>query len=178
MIVPEEEHRITTIADLNRIVYGHQGAIILESPSGKTHIYQYCLPIKKDGFPEDVRFVYNIHVNNKEYPLSKDSYESLTRFYIGMIERDQFRVTHSSRFEEDTEVVKGARYLEKMRKNQHLFDTTPMKIYTCGICARCGHIVKDKKFSPKGYGKSCYYMIKKSKFFIENHLFDDVINEK
>lgn len=138
----ESSHQFTSSAMLNQYILGGRAVVTLESPQGKKHTYVYAIPRNSESFPPDVRFVYALHDGVKE-------------FYIGMIEMDQFRLTRNSRFLPDTEIVKGARYIEQLRHLQAFMDKSPMKIYHEGICARCGRKLVDPKSIERGFGPKC-----------------------
>lgn len=151
-LYPESSHTFTNSKDLNRYILGGNAIVTLESPKGKTHTYVYAIPRNSDNFPDDIRFIYALHNSTKQ-------------FYIGMIERDKFRLTYNSRFLPDTEIVKGAKYIENMRHSQLFLSKSPMKIYHLGRCARCGRKLIDTKSIESGFGPKC---IKKLKVAYQN----------
>lgn len=138
----ESSHRFTDSSLLNQYIYGGRAVVTLESPSGQKHTYVYAIPKNSESFPPDVRFVYALHDGVKE-------------FYIGMIEMDKFRLTRNSRFLPDTDIVKGAQYIENLRHAQTFLDKSPMKIYHEGICSRCGRKLIDPKSIERGFGPKC-----------------------
>lgn len=115
-LYPESSHIFTISESLNRYILGGKAIVTLESPGGKQHTYVYAIPRNSESFPDDVRFVYALHDDKKE-------------FYIGMLEQDKFRLTRNSRFLPDTEIVRGAKYIEKLRHSQMFLSNSPMKIY-------------------------------------------------
>jgi hypothetical protein len=141
-LYPESAHTFESSEDLNRYLLGGKAVVTLEAPTGKSHTYVYARPKNYESFPEDVRFVYALHDQSKE-------------FYIGMIEMDRFRLTRNSRFLPDTEIVRGAYYIESMRHHQYFLETSPMKIYHEGTCARCGRQLLDEKSRKIGFGPKC-----------------------
>ena len=72
-----------------------------------------------------------------------------------MLELGKFRLTRNSRFLEDTDIVKGAKYIMRMSNDDSLCHTTPMKLYHEGMCARCGRRLLDSKSKKIGYGYKC-----------------------
>lgn len=128
--------------DICRYIEGGRGIVRLEAPSGNYHNYAFLRPREPSEFPVDVVFVYTVHDDGKQH-------------YIGMVERSQFRLTKHSRYLDDNEIVKGARYIVRMAHNQFLCNTTPMKLYNWGICCRCGRPLHDIKWRYKGIGKKC-----------------------
>lgn len=138
----ESSHQFTNSEMLNQYIMGGRAVVTLESPQGKKHTYVYATPRNSESFPPDVRFVYALHGGVKE-------------FYIGMIEMGRFRLTRNSRFVSDTEIVKGARYIEDLRSSQAFLDKSPMKIYHEGICSRCGRKLIDPKSIERGFGPKC-----------------------
>lgn len=138
----ESSHQFTNSEMLNKYIMGGRAVVTLESPQGKKHTYVYAIPRNSDSFPPDIRFVYALHDGVKE-------------FYIGMIEMGRFRLTRNSRFHPDTEIVKGAKYIEDLRTSQVFLDKSPMKIYHEGICARCGRKLTDPKSIERGFGSKC-----------------------
>lgn len=142
-LYPNSSHEFTDSKILNDYLLGGNAVVVLEAPSGKKHTYKYSRPKNADSFPDDVRFVYALHDQVKE-------------LYIGMIELDKFRLTKHSRFLTDTEIVKGANYIENLRHNQEFMDKSPMKIYHMGTCSRCGRELTDEKSIMRGFGPKCY----------------------
>lgn len=146
-IYPEFSHQFKDSSLLNNYILGGHAVVTLESPSGTKHTYVYAIPKNSESFPEDVRFVYALHDGKKE-------------LYIGMIELNKFRLTRNSRFLPDTDIVKGAFYIENMRKTQAFLDKSPMKIYHEGVCARCGRKLSDEKSKEIGFGPKCKKRLK------------------
>lgn len=146
-IYPESSHEFTDSSLLNTYILGGRGVVTLESPGGKKHSYVYETPMNSESFPEDVRFVYALH-------------DGIKKFYIGMIELDSFRLTRNSRFLPDTEIVKGARYIENLRHSQNFLSRSPMKIYHQGVCARCGRKLTSHKSIVTGFGRKCKKIIR------------------
>ena len=149
----EELNVFTDSNILNTYLYGGDAVVTLESPSGTKHTYVYSKPKDSDSFPIDTRFVYCLH--------------GTKRFYLGMIDQDRFRLTRNSRFTEDTDIVKGAKYIENLRKNQVFLDSSPMKIYHNFRCARCHRLLTDEKAIKLGYGKKCYKKLLNQTLFSE-----------
>lgn len=143
----ESSHIFTDSNLLNQYIMGGQAVVTLESPKGTKHTYVYAVPKNSESFPSDVRFVYALHDGKKQ-------------LYIGMIELDKFRLTKNSRFLPDTDIVKGATYIEHMRHDQNFIEKSPMKIYHEGICARCGRQLKDEKSIAIGFGRKCMKRLK------------------
>ena len=149
----QEDFKITDSEKLQMFISGGKGVIILVAPSGKSHTYQFCKPQNKLNFPEDVIFVYCIHED--------------TRFYLGTIERGKFRLTRNSRFENDTEVVKGAYYIVKMSKNPELLKNSKMRVYHNGRCAKCGRELSSEKAVEFGIGPKCLKRVKNVMNYVE-----------
>lgn len=145
-IYHESSYRFTDSNDLNNYIMGGRAVVTLEAPSGIKHTYMYAVPRNSDSFPPDIRFIYALH-DTKE-------------LYIGMIEMGKFRLTRNSRFLSDTDIVKGANYIEHMRYSQAFLDKSPMKIYHEGVCARCGRKLQDSKSIKLGFGPKCKKMLK------------------
>lgn len=139
---PESSRQFTTSKDIVNYMYGGKGIMNLTAPSGAHHFYMFQKPADRDAFPDDVVFVYAIHNFEK-------------KFYIGMIENGQFRLTRNSRFLPDTDIVKGAHYIMKMSRYQSLVEATPMKLYHMGMCARCGRELTREKSILTGIGPKC-----------------------
>lgn len=137
---------------IHRYIHAGKGELILQSPSGKAHKYLFLSPMNTADFSEDTIFVYCIH-NDK-------------RFYLGMLQDTEpwFRRTSRSAFGEDTEAVKGARYIAKMANNQELVDNTPMKLYQSGRCCKCGRKLSVPSEISAGIGRKC---LRKYNQFIE-----------
>ena len=136
-----DRYPITSREALYNCVYGGKGYICLVAPTMKAHSYRFNKPRNKDDFPDDVIFVSVLH---------ERSY-----FYIGMIENGKFRRTKNSRFEEDNESVKGARYILKLLDDPGLFHKTAMRMYHHGKCAVCGRKLTSGKYISLGVGPKC-----------------------
>lgn len=139
----ENTTQIKNTTILKEYMYGGKGVIELVSPSGKKHDYLFAKPTKINFFPDDVIFVYALH-------------EDRTLFYVGMLEKGCFKITKSSRFLPDTEIVRGAEYIIKLAEVPGLIEIYKMKVYNLGMCARCGRPLKGEKQLLKGYGNKCY----------------------
>lgn len=134
---------LTNSKVINRYIRAGKGELVLQGPSGKAHKYAFLSPKDSTNFPEDTIFVYAIHENKK--------------FYLGMLQESEpwFRRTAKSAFGEDTEAVKGARYICKMANKQDLVDKTPMKLYSSGKCCKCGRPLTAPSELHEGIGKKC-----------------------
>lgn len=138
----DEKYRITDSKMLKEYIHGTQAYLTLVGPSGTAHMYLFARPRNADDFPADIRFIYAVHEN--------------TKFYLGMLEGMKFRCTRNSRFAEDCEVVKGAKYIVNLAKSQPLLTWTTMKLYQSGKCARCGRALDSEFGLIHGFGKSCW----------------------
>lgn len=129
-----------------RYLHAGKGEVTLVSPrSWKAHSYRFLKPTDEKEFPEDTIFVYVIHEGRK--------------MYLGMLQGREFRRTSKSSFNEDTEAMKGARFIVKMSWNQELVDSKGMLLYHSGDCCYCGrHLIQPKTLAA-GIGKKClkYY---------------------
>lgn len=139
---PNEALRIHDAEMLSEFIHGSQAQLVLVGPAGTAHCYRFARPRNVNDFPPDVRFVFAIHEDKK--------------FYLGMLEEDKFRCTQNSRFDEDCDVVKGAKYIVKLSHNQNLLTWTAMKLYQSGKCARCGRPLNSEFGILHGFGKSCW----------------------
>lgn len=135
-------HQMTDRNIIHRYIIGGRGIVTLEAPSGKSHTYAFKRPLNASEFPDDVIFVYAVHDKEK-------------LFYIGMMEGLNFRLTHNSRFLEDTEIVRGAQYIVKMASYNDLASRSKMKLYHEGICCRCGRPLTSEKSVEQGAGPKC-----------------------
>lgn len=151
----------TSQESLYKYLYGGRGIVTLESPSGEKHTYSYEKPLNEEQFPEDVFFVYTIHTD-----LLDDGSLQYRKFYLGMIENDDFRMTRNSRFGRNTPVMRGAFYIENLRKYQHFLDDSKMKIYHEGVCGLCGSKIWSEKSMECGFGRKCRKEFKLPEFHI------------
>ena len=129
-----------------RYLHGGAGTVTLANPNTwKAHSYAFLKPVNERDFPEDTIFVYVIHDNR--------------RIYLGLLSGSEFRLTAKSTFGEDTEAVKGARYIVKMANRQDLVDKRLMNLYHSGKCCICGRPLSGNKSLDSGIGKkcTCYY---------------------
>lgn len=141
----EFAHVLDTSEKIRNYIFGGQGIVTLLSPSGISHTYVIKHPNERDQFPDDVYFVYALHENEK-------------LFYIGMIENEVFRLTRSSRFLYDSDIVKGARYIMKMAHDDKYL--SKMRLIHCGVCSRCGRPLTSVKSRITGIGPKCSKKLK------------------
>lgn len=146
---PESRHRLEEPIVIRQYLYAGKGIVTLESPTGKSHTYLFQKPKNGSTFPEDVRFVYAVHDNEK-------------LFYVGMIEDGTFRLTRNSRFLPDTEIVKGARYIWDMAHFKKIKE--PMTLYHEGMCGRCGRQLTQESSLESGIGKKCQKIINENAY--------------
>lgn len=128
---------------INRYIHAGKGELVLRAPSGVAHKYAFLEPNNKQDFPEGTIFVYIFH-NDKKY-------------YLGMVPYGEtlFRRTAKSSFNEDTDAMKGARFIVRMANDQGLVDRTPMKLYQSGKCCKCGRPLTADDGVAEGIGKKC-----------------------
>ena len=159
-LFPEYSTTFTSQENLYQYLYGGQAIVTLESPSGVKHTYSYEAPINRNSFPDDVRFVYAVHFEDDD--LHSREYK---KFYLGMIENDDFRMTRNSRFTYNSPIMKGAFYIEKMRKSQEFLAQSSMSIYHNGTCGMCGSKITAGKSLMRGFGRTCYKKFQLPGFF-------------
>lgn len=137
----EYSAKLTTCEDIKEYCMGGRAVVTLLSPATKVHhTYYFLKPRNEDVFPDDVRFVYAVHAEQK-------------LFYLGMIEQDKFRLTRASRFDNHTDIVKGARYIMRMMADSRTLDR--MELYHEGICSVCGRALTNPKSLKSGIGPKC-----------------------
>lgn len=141
-IYPENAEVMKDRDIINNYIHGGRGIVDLISPSDNKHTYAFLKPKNPSIFPDDVVFVYAYHEYSK-------------LFYIGMIEDGKFRLTRHSRFLVDTEIVKGAIYINKMATIPEFAEKSQMTLKHLGMCARCGRPLSDEKSLKEGIGKKC-----------------------
>lgn len=137
---PESSTKLEGCEAIRNYIYGGRGIVTLKAPSGKQHTYAFWKPTDDKSFPDDIRFVYAIH-------------DGVKKFYIGMIEQGEFRLTNNSRFLPDTEIVKGARYIMRMATVENM--VTPMELWHEGMCCFCGRKLTSEKSLSTGIGPKC-----------------------
>lgn len=137
---------------IDRYLRAGKGEVILQAPSGTAHKYLFAYPKQKEDFPEGTIFIYALHNDRK--------------FYLGMLsdDGDGFRRTARSYFNEDTDIVKGAKYITRMSKDQNLVDKTVMRLYQSGRCCRCGRELEDDESIQAGIGKKCLKKLQAADF--------------
>lgn len=138
----KEKQLMTDSKVIYRYLHGGKGEVTLVSPrSYKAHSYRFMKPANERDFPEDTIFVYVLHEGR--------------RMYLGMLSGSDFRRTAKSTFNEDTEAVKGARYIVKMASRQDIVDAKQMLLYHSGRCCCCGRLLNSDKALVEGIGKKC-----------------------
>lgn len=146
-IVGKENYQMTDSATIYRYLHGGKGEVTLVNPiTLKGHSYRFIKPSNEKDFPEGTIFVYVLHEDRQ--------------MYLGMLVGPEFRMTARSTFGEDTEAVKGARYIVKMSTNQHVADDERMQLYHAGKCCYCGRKLESTKALLEGIGRRCkqYYL--------------------
>lgn len=137
----DKAYRIQDAEVLKRYIHSKHGVLTLTDPTETvSHSYLFKLP-NTNNFPPDVCFAYCIHED--------------TLFYLGMVEQGTFRLTERSRFDADTDIVKGAAYIVKMAYKPGLAEKSPMILTHSGHCAKCGRALTSAKAIHNGFGKRC-----------------------
>lgn len=156
-------HRLTDSAYIYRCIHAGKGKLYLvNSQTMKAHKYWFRRPVNVDEFPADTIFVYVFHDDSRW--LYKSTY------YLGKIgQTGLFQLTRGSRFEPDTEAVRGAQYLAKMSLSQDLVDAGKMHVYHDCKCCKCGRKLKGDWAVENGIGKKC---LKKYEQFISTGSWD------
>lgn len=131
---------------ISRYIRAGKGDVVLRAPSGVAHRYAFLEPKNTKDFPEGTIFVYVYHDDHK--------------YYLGMLDiitedNIAFRRTAKSVFGEDTDAVRGARFIVKMAISQDLVDRTPMTLYQSGRCCKCGRPLTTDEGFKNGIGKKC-----------------------
>ena len=138
----KQDRLMTSSSVIQRYLTAGRGEVTLVSPrSMKAHKYAFSSPRNKEDFPDNTIFVYVFHENHK--------------FYLGMYDRFGFRLTRNSHFGEDTEAVKGARYIVRMAEDQKLVDRKAMLLYHSGKCCKCGRKLDSFDALKEGIGRKC-----------------------
>lgn len=161
-IFPEQSIIFTSQKTLYRYLYGGHAIVTLSSPSGVKHVYSYEAPINRHQFPDDVIFVYAVHFEDDDLNNCE-----CKKFYLGMIENDNFRMTRNSRFLYESPIIQGVFYIEKLRKSQEFLSQSRMTISHNGTCARCGSKISSDKSRIQGFGRACYKKFKIPDFAID-----------
>lgn len=157
-LYPELSKDFTDSKVLLDYLNGGKAVVRLEAPSGKSHTYLYKRPENPGEFPNDVRFVYAVHNETQ-------------LFYLGMVENGRFRLTRNSRYAPDTDIIRGAYYIQRLANEQSLLDESPMKIYHLGTCAKCGRKLESEEARNIGFGRKCLVRYKKDDM-LDNLPFD------
>jgi len=138
----KERMKMTNSGTIYRYIHAGKGEVTLVAPTTlKAHSYSFECPANAKQFPENTIFVYVLHNGHK--------------MYLGMLDGSGFRLTNKSSFTDDTESVKGARYIVKMSNRQDLVDKGLMHLYHSGRCCKCGRPLESDKAMKLGIGKCC-----------------------
>lgn len=138
----KEKWLMTDCNTIYRYIHGRHGEVTLVSPrTHKAHTYYFCPPSNARDFPEDTIFGYVLHDGHK--------------IYLGMLDGSGFRRTRNSSLSEDTEAMKGIRYIVKMANRQDIVDSKAMLLYHSGKCCMCGRSLETKHALELGIGKKC-----------------------
>ena len=138
----KEKQLMTDASAIYRYIHAAEGEVTLVSPrTMKAHAYVFAEPKNKRDFPEDTIFVYALHNGHK--------------MYLGLMDGSGFRRTQKSNFSEDTEIMKGARYIVKMASRQDVVNQKAMLLYHSGKCCMCGRKLDSDKALAQGIGSKC-----------------------
>lgn len=138
----KERMKMTESETIYRYIHAGKGEVTLVSPQSlKAHSYSFEQPTNPAQFPENTIFVYVLHNGHK--------------MYLGMLDGSGFKMTRGSSFGEDTESVKGARYIVKMANRQDVVDKDLMHLYHSGKCCMCGRTLESDKAMKRGIGRCC-----------------------
>ena len=138
----KDEMLMTDSKVIYRYLHGGKGVVTLVNPTTfKAHTYKFLKPANDRQFPEDTIFVYVMHEGR--------------RHYLGMLTGSDLRRTAKSSYNEDTEAMKGARYIVKMSNRQDMVDTKMMHLYHSGRCCYCGKPLSAEWGMSQGIGKKC-----------------------
>lgn len=142
---PDDRHRLSTKEEIRNYLEGGCGVVTLHSPTGVYRTYSFRKPhdaiFADDDFYRHTLFVY-----------AKTS--SGTWMYVGMYNRNCFRLTEASRYGTNHPIVKGARYLVRMM-NSDVAASGPMILYHEGVCSVCGRRLTSPKSIMLGVGPTC-----------------------
>lgn len=137
----KSERLMTDSQIIHRYIHGGKGVVTLVNPNSlNAHSYSFQSP-RGDDFPDDTIFVYAIHEGK--------------RFYLGQLNDNTFRLTQGSSFGNNTESVRGARYIVRMSIDQELVSSERMQLYHSGKCCVCGRKLKTPSTLRSGIGKVC-----------------------
>lgn len=138
----KDRQKMTDSQTIYRYIHAGKGEVTLVSPQSlKAHSYVFSTPRNANEFPENTIFVYVLHNGHK--------------IYLGMLDGSGFRLTPKSSFGEDTEAVRGARYIIKMANRQDVVDKDLMHLYHSGRCCYCGRTLESDKAMKRGIGRCC-----------------------
>lgn len=145
-----EEHLMLDAKAIYRYIHAGQGEVTLVAPKSlHAHTYRFESPKNKAQFAPGTIFVYVLHDEHK--------------LYLGILDEELgVRLTRQSTFGEDTEAVKGAKYIVKMALRQDLVDKKAMHLYHSGRCCKCGRKLNSYQANLDGIGKKCLKMYNNS----------------
>lgn len=141
-----EDRLMLDSTKIHRYIHGGKGEVTLVNPNSMNcHTYAFSAPSDPKSFPPGTIFIYAIHEGH--------------RMYLGMLDGPRVRLTRKSTFGDNTDIVKGARYIVAMANRQDLVDKQQMKLYHCGRCALCGRRLRGMRSIKRGMGSKCmkYY---------------------
>ena len=137
----EPEVKLEKPEDIQTYLFGGNGVVTLQSPTGKHRTYMFRAPRNTNNFPEGTIFVYVLT-------------SSAIWFYVGMLNYpDKFKLTFNSKYSYSHEIVQGVLYIIKMMNGT--IRRPRMALYHCGVCCRCGRRLTSPKSILRGYGAKC-----------------------
>lgn len=141
----EPAYELKGSENIRNYILGGKGILQLKSPSNVSVTYLFSSP-RTDKFPENTIFIYA-------------AVKSDVWLYVGMLTpQGWFKQTWNSKFSKDHYVTKGAKYLVNIAFDR--IHDSPMKIYHCGICCRCGRKLKSPLSLSRGIGPKCKKLCK------------------
>lgn len=142
---PENRSRLVGCKAIRSYLEGGKGVVTLLSPTGEHRTYSFRRPyddiFKDDDYYKNALFVYA-------------QTSSHNWMYVGLYNKNSFRLTQASRYGINHPIVKGARYLVKMM-NDELAAQGPMILYHEGVCSVCGRKLTNPKSINTGIGPRC-----------------------
>ena len=140
-VFPESSYELVGTENIKHYLLGGKAIVTLQSPTGVYHTYAVNKPRNPGSFPDGTYFIF-CQTHNGVW------------LYCGMlIHYTEFKLTYASKWGNDSEIVKGARYIVDMM-NGHI-TSTPMKLYHAGVCCVCGRKLISPKSIVAGIGPKC-----------------------
>ena len=140
----EAAHELVGQESILRYITGGNGIVTLKSHTGVHHTYLFQSPSDKED-KNRLLFVKTLVGGNNWV-------------YVGMYKDKKFYLTKASRFQKNSDIVRGICYIVKLVNRPDYHDDR-MQLFHEGVCSRCGRPLTNPESIEIGIGPTCRGML-------------------